>query len=96
VFFLTRDPSIATARRLSRTVIRRAGRHARANPGVTRGLDPRVHLLPKNFCEEDGLHRNSGLPELRNMMRRTSGKPDVRVKPGNDRGRAAVEPNAIS
>jgi hypothetical protein len=42
------------------------------------------------------LHRNSGLPELRNMVRRTSGKPDVRVKPGNDRGRAAVEPNAIS
>jgi hypothetical protein len=61
-----------------------------------RGLDPRIHRKKDWFIQTDGLHRNSGLPELRNMMRRTPGKPDVRVKPGNDRGRAAVEPNAIS
>jgi len=30
------------------------------------------------------LHRNSGLPELRSIMRRKSGKPDCGVKPGND------------
>jgi hypothetical protein len=26
------------------------------------------------------LHRNSGLPELRNIMRRKSGKPDFRCQ----------------
>ena len=48
---------------------------------VTRGLDPRVHLLRKNaFCEgRDGLNRNSGLPELRNIMRRKSGKTRLAV-----------------
>jgi hypothetical protein len=30
---------------------------------VMRGLDPRIHPLTK----EDGSHRNSGLPELRNL-----------------------------
>jgi hypothetical protein len=28
----------------------------------------------------DGLHRNSGLPELRSIMRRKSGKPDLRCQ----------------
>src|SRR5262245_6209717 len=52
---------------------------------VTAGLDPGGHHSSKKiFCEADGLHRNSGLPELRTVMRRKSGKPDLRVKPGND------------
>ena len=41
-------------------------------------------LFLRSFCEDDGLHRNSGLPELRTLMRRKSGIPDLRVKPGND------------
>jgi hypothetical protein len=28
----------------------------------------------------DGLHRSSGLPELRSIMRRKSGKPDLRCQ----------------
>src|SRR5712672_1399167 len=33
---------------------------------VPMGLDRRVHPLRKKaFCEDDGLHRNSGLPEFR-------------------------------
>jgi hypothetical protein len=43
---------------------------------VMRGLDPRIHLLAK----KDGLHRNSGLLELRIFTRRTSGKPDLRCQ----------------
>jgi hypothetical protein len=44
-----------------------------------RGLDPRIHLVrKKSFTKTDGLHRNSGLPELRSIMRRKSGKPDLR------------------
>jgi hypothetical protein len=39
-----------------------------------RAYDPRIHLLR----EEDGLHRNSGLPEFRDLKRRKSGKPDLR------------------
>jgi hypothetical protein len=47
-----------------------------------RGLDPRIHLLRmKVFAKMDGLHRNSGLPELRSIMRRKSGKPDLRCQP---------------
>ena len=46
-----------------------------AIPPVTRGLDPRVHLLRENFCQQDGLHRNAGLPELRNIMRWKSRLP---------------------
>jgi hypothetical protein len=34
-----------------------------------RGLDPRIYLLRKKaFTKRDGLHRNSGLPELRNII----------------------------
>jgi len=29
------------------------------------GLDPGIHLLEQNLYVMDGLHRNSGLPELR-------------------------------
>jgi hypothetical protein len=48
---------------------------------VMRGLDPRIHLLRKKvFAKMDGLHRNSGLPELRSIMRRKSGKPDLRCQ----------------
>jgi hypothetical protein len=38
-----------------------------------RAYDPRIHLLRA----EDGLHRNSGLPEFRDLKRRKSGKPDL-------------------
>jgi hypothetical protein len=37
-------------------------------------------FFAKTFCEMDGLHRNSGLPELRSIMRRKSGKPDLRCQ----------------
>jgi hypothetical protein len=48
---------------------------------VMRGLDPRIHLLRKKvFAKMDGLHRNSGLPELRNIICRKSGKPDLRCQ----------------
>jgi hypothetical protein len=36
------------------------------------------------FLRSDGLHGNSGLPELRSIMRRKSGNPTCGVKPGND------------
>jgi hypothetical protein len=46
-----------------------------------RGLDPRIHPIRKKiFTKIDGLHRNSGSPELRSMMRRKSGKPDLRCQ----------------
>jgi hypothetical protein len=38
-----------------------------------RAYDPRIHHPRK----KDGLHRNSGLPEFRNLDRRKSGKPDL-------------------
>jgi hypothetical protein len=37
-------------------------------------------FLRKNLFEEDGLHRNSGLPELRRFMRRKSGTPDLQCQ----------------
>jgi hypothetical protein len=43
-----------------------------------RGLDPRIYR--KKALHQDGLHRNSGLPELRRIMRRKSGKPDLRCQ----------------
>jgi hypothetical protein len=42
------------------------------------GLDPGIHQK-KRFVEEDGLHRNSGLPEFRIFERRKSGEPDFAV-----------------
>jgi hypothetical protein len=45
-----------------------------------------IFFAKKLFTKVDGLHRNSGLPELRSIMRRKSGKPDLRVKPGKDAG----------
>ena len=46
-----------------------------------RAYDPRIHLLCKEvFAKVDGLHRNSGLPELRTIIRRKSGKPDLRCQ----------------
>jgi hypothetical protein len=44
-----------------------------------RAYNPGIHRK-KRFVQEDGLHRNSGLPELRNIMRRKSGKPDFRCQ----------------
>jgi hypothetical protein len=47
----------------------------------------RASILRENvFTKIDGLHRNSGSPELRSVMRRKSGKinPTFGVKPGND------------
>jgi hypothetical protein len=32
------------------------------------------------FCKEDGLYRNSGLPEFRVIASRKSGKPDLRCQ----------------
>jgi hypothetical protein len=34
--------------------------------------------LRRALHEADGSHRNSGLPELRSIKRRKSGKPDLR------------------
>jgi hypothetical protein len=46
-----------------------------------RAYDPRIHPLRKKVSTKmDGLHRNSGLPELRIIMRRKSGKPDLRCQ----------------
>ena len=46
-----------------------------------RAYDPRIHLLRKKlFAKSDGLHRNSGWPELPSIMRRKSGKPDLRCQ----------------
>jgi hypothetical protein len=44
-----------------------------------RAYDPGIHRK-KRIVQEGGLHRNSGLPELRNIMRRKSGKPDFRYQ----------------
>src|SRR5262245_26876712 len=84
LFLPNGDPSIATARRLSRM----GGVHKSSCPVILpspAGLDHanarnRVNPISDgpSSCETDGLHRKSGLPELRNMMRRTSGKSDVR------------------
>jgi hypothetical protein len=40
-----------------------------------RGLDPRIHLI----ANKDGLHRTSGLPEVRTKACRKSGKPRLAV-----------------
>jgi hypothetical protein len=46
-----------------------------------RAYAPRIHLLrKKSLTKMDGLHRNSGLPELRSIIRRKSGKPDLRCQ----------------
>jgi hypothetical protein len=46
-----------------------------------RAYDPRIHRpSQKSPSEGDGLHRNSGLPELRIIVRRKSGKPDLRCQ----------------
>jgi len=48
---------------------------------VMRGLDPRIQL----FRKMDGLHRISGLPELRALLSAGSRvNPTSGVKPGND------------
>jgi hypothetical protein len=55
--------------------------HSASEGARKRAHDPRIHLLCKNvFAKVDGLHRNSGLPELRIIKRRKSGKPDLRCQ----------------
>ena len=55
--------------------------HKRVEDARKRAYDPRIHLLRKKvFTKEVGLHRNSSLPELRIIMRRKSGKPDLRCQ----------------
>jgi len=50
-----------------------------------RAYDPRIHLLRKEvFAKVDGLHRNSGLPELRSICAASRVNPTCGVKPGND------------
>ena len=62
-----RDPSS-----LSRTAFAACG-YSHASPaGLTRGS-----IIS---AKKDGLHRNSGLPELRNIVCRKSGKPDLRCQ----------------
>jgi hypothetical protein len=50
--------------------------------GLTRG----AHLFCKKFYEDDGLHRNSGLSELRifGLSAASRVNPTCGVKPGND------------
>jgi hypothetical protein len=60
--------------------------HSASEDARKRAYDPRIHRKKKRFIQGDGLHRNSGLPELRSIMRRKSGKPDLRCQPGNDGG----------
>jgi hypothetical protein len=58
------------------------GVHARLRRAMDareRAYDPRIHRK-KRFIQADGLHRNSGLPELRSIMRRKSGKPDLQAR----------------
>jgi hypothetical protein len=53
--------------------------HSASEDARERACDPGIHRK-KRFIEVDGLHRNSGLPELRIIMRRKSGKPDLRCQ----------------
>ena len=61
--------------------------HFLASPaGLTRGSI----FFARRFCEEeDGLHRNSGLPEFR-MRAASRVNPTCGVKPGNDGGEAVA------
>jgi hypothetical protein len=60
-----------------------------------RGLDPRIHRKSLLFVKAMGLHRTSGPPEVRTYKCRKSGKPDLRVKPGND-GRELASASALA
>jgi len=52
--------------------------HSASEDARKRAYDPRIHLLcKKGFMKMDGLHRNSGMPELRSIKRSKSGKPDL-------------------
>ena len=44
--------------------------------GLTRGSI----FFARRFCEEDGLHRNSGLPDFRIIASRKSGEPELRCQ----------------
>src|SRR5919198_950811 len=57
----------------------RSASKTRVDALMTRGS---IILRKKSFCEADGWHRNSGLPELRTVMRRKSGKPDLHRNSG--------------
>src|SRR5262249_60984011 len=62
-------------------------RMARSPLPVTRGLDPRVHHLRKNFCEGDGL---PGHKRVHARLRRAMPGNDERGR-GADRVNGAVE-----
>jgi hypothetical protein len=53
--------------------------HSASKDARKRAYDPGIQRK-KRFIEEDGLQRNSGLPEFRNLKRRKSGKPDLRCQ----------------
>src|SRR5262249_60460874 len=51
------------------------------NDGIAnRKRTPPVNVRRHNLYEDYGLHRNSDLPELRNIMHRKSGKLDLRCQ----------------
>jgi hypothetical protein len=54
----------------------------RVEDALRRAYDSRVHPSSPNFAKRVGLHRNSGWPELRTVMRRESGKPDLHRNSG--------------
>src|SRR5439155_611674 len=55
-----------------------------------RAYDPRIHLLrEKLFSKSVGVHRYSGLPELRIIMPARRVTPTCGVKPGHDGGASA-------
>src|SRR5262249_61868925 len=51
--------------KIPRTVMRG---HSASEDARRRAYDPRIHPLGKKFAKLDGLHRNSGLPELRSII----------------------------
>src|SRR5712691_9453486 len=88
----SRDPilrarSPATPRTLAGAFIgRRPGATIRPNTNGTAsrrvmpGLDPGIHQKKGFLIRDDGLHRNSGLPEFRIIECRKSGQPDLRCQ----------------
>src|SRR5262249_60988522 len=67
---------------ISRTFLetRAKGEDDEDHGNVKKKHPPPVNVRRHKLYEYDGLHRNSGLPELRNIMRRKSGKPDLQCQ----------------
>jgi hypothetical protein len=53
-----------------------------------------IHVF-LSYSLRRGWHRNSGLPELRTIECRKSGKPDLRDEPGHDAVLIRVEWNMV-